>query len=92
MIACNFLNHDMFSTWARTGDFWIDKPLFEYMYDWCDENFGPRNVGIVNLSNHKKVCNIRLYFKNESDLSFFMLKYGDIMKDHRFNLSYFYNA
>lgn len=86
MKTVSFINRDDFDNWHKTPDFYIESTAFETMCAWCEENFGSDNwARILYQSRHvyqmglKGRCyqkQIGLYFKNEADLSFFILKYG----------------
>lgn len=88
MKTVTFINHAYFANWHKSHTFYIKEETFETMQAWCEETFGfdnwarmlfqSRHVYPMNMigPGRYKQHQIELYFKNEGDLGFFILKYG----------------
>ena len=88
MKTVTFINYTDFANWHKSHTFYIKEETFAIMQAWCEETFGSDNWGrLLYQSRHVypmnmagrqryKQLQIELYFKNEGDLGFLILKYG----------------
>lgn len=86
MISVTLFNQERFRDWKKLTPFYINDEDFQLMYDWCDMTFGSDNVGVTHFSAYvyydhttrarRKRMDVRLYFKNETDMGFFLMKYS----------------